>query len=194
MNHSTIHKRQRSGYLYPDKALRLSRTLHKSALFMQNKPNFLNTRINLSSILTKPYENNRLPTSPQKQTQSNPTSDPNFSLFSAERSEVPIYRESIRKQPPAKPKSPAPALLFAKSPASPLFPCSGNGCCRFPVRLSVEDVRRTVRFCGRRTLFDFRSWSLYTSIKLMFAYFRVLQLSKVCRGPHTWINSGRKTK
>jgi len=57
MSHSTIHKRQRSGYLYADKALRLSRTLYKSALFMQNKPNFLNPQTNVTSILTVDCEN-----------------------------------------------------------------------------------------------------------------------------------------
>jgi len=44
------------------KPLHLSRTLYKSSLFMQNKPNFPNPRINASSALTKHYENSRLPT------------------------------------------------------------------------------------------------------------------------------------
>ncbi len=43
-----------------------------SSLFMQNKPNLLNAKMNISSILTKDYENKpRLP-APGKQTQSNP--------------------------------------------------------------------------------------------------------------------------
>ena len=47
------------------KPLHLSRTLYKSTLFMQNKPNFLNTRINISSFLTMHYENHRLCTCPK---------------------------------------------------------------------------------------------------------------------------------
>jgi len=38
-------------------SLHLSRTLYKSTLFMQNKPNFQNAQMNLSSILTTDYEN-----------------------------------------------------------------------------------------------------------------------------------------
>ena len=37
-----------------------SRTLYKSALFMQNKPNLLETEMNVSSVLTKHYENQPL--------------------------------------------------------------------------------------------------------------------------------------
>jgi len=37
--------------------LHLSRTLYKSAHFMQNKPNLLDAQMNVSSILTKDYEN-----------------------------------------------------------------------------------------------------------------------------------------
>jgi len=37
--------------------LHLSRTLYKSALFMRNKPNLLDARMNVSFILTKDYEN-----------------------------------------------------------------------------------------------------------------------------------------
>jgi len=52
--------------------LHLSRTLYKSALFMQNKPNLLDALMNVKSILTKDYENKpRLPAM-GKQTQSNP--------------------------------------------------------------------------------------------------------------------------
>jgi hypothetical protein len=35
--------------------LHLSRTLYKSALFMQNKANFLDAQMNISSVLTKDY-------------------------------------------------------------------------------------------------------------------------------------------
>jgi len=66
-------KSPRAGILGP---LHLSRTLYKSALFMQNKPNFLNTQINVNSNLTSRYENRWLCTCPQKQTQSNPVSTP----------------------------------------------------------------------------------------------------------------------
>ena len=49
-----------------------------SSLFMQNKPNLLNAKMNISSILTKDYENKpRLP-APGKQTQSNPIPTPTF--------------------------------------------------------------------------------------------------------------------
>ena len=37
--------------------LHLSVTLYKSTLFMQNKPNLLDAQMNVSSILTKYYEN-----------------------------------------------------------------------------------------------------------------------------------------
>ena len=40
--------------------LHLSRTLYKSALFMQNKPNLLDAQMNVSSALTKYYENEHL--------------------------------------------------------------------------------------------------------------------------------------
>ena len=43
--------------------------------FMQNKPNFLDAQMNVSSVLTKDYANQpRLP-APKKQTQSNPISE-----------------------------------------------------------------------------------------------------------------------
>ncbi len=35
--------------------LHLSRTLYKSALFMQNKPNFQKSQMNVSSLITKDY-------------------------------------------------------------------------------------------------------------------------------------------
>ncbi len=37
--------------------LHLSRILYKSALFMQNKPNFRKSQMNVNSLLTKDYEN-----------------------------------------------------------------------------------------------------------------------------------------
>jgi hypothetical protein len=37
--------------------LHLSRGLYKSPLFMQNKPNLLNTKMNVSKVLTNDYEN-----------------------------------------------------------------------------------------------------------------------------------------
>ncbi len=48
---------QESRYLCAYKALHLSRTLYKSALFMQNKANLLDAQMNVSSVLTKDYEN-----------------------------------------------------------------------------------------------------------------------------------------
>jgi hypothetical protein len=38
----------------------MSRVLDKAALFMQNKPNFQNAQMNVISVLTEHYENNRL--------------------------------------------------------------------------------------------------------------------------------------
>ncbi len=38
--------------------LHLSRTLYKSALFMQNKPNFSDAQMNVNKVLTKDYERN----------------------------------------------------------------------------------------------------------------------------------------
>ncbi len=81
-------------------------------LVMQNKPNLLDTQMNVSSALTKHYENNRLPTRPKNkpnQTQSksrpHPPTKPKSpalpALPAAERSEipplsvVPIYREPV---------------------------------------------------------------------------------------------------
>ena len=66
-------------------ALYLSRALYKSTLFMQNKPNLLDAQMNVSSVLTKDYENKGLckcvKTNP-KQTQSNPISKAKKSVFS----------------------------------------------------------------------------------------------------------------
>jgi len=44
-------------YLRAYKALHLSRVLYKSPLFMQNKPNFLRSQMNVNSLLTTDYEN-----------------------------------------------------------------------------------------------------------------------------------------
>ncbi len=75
-------------------ALHLSRVLYKSTLFMQNKANLLNSRMNVSPVLTKDYENKclrRAFKNKAKQTQSNPISNPalsapkntpNFPVFS----------------------------------------------------------------------------------------------------------------
>jgi hypothetical protein len=40
--------------------LHLSRNLYKSALFMQNKPNFLKSQMNVNDVLTKDYEKRTL--------------------------------------------------------------------------------------------------------------------------------------
>ena len=56
-------------------ALHLSRVLYKSTLFMQNKPNLLDTQMNVGSVKTKYYENVplcRRGENKPKQTQSNP--------------------------------------------------------------------------------------------------------------------------
>ena len=55
----TLHASRASRRWRP---LHLSRTLYKSALFMQNKPNLLNTRINVTSFLAKHYEDHRFRT------------------------------------------------------------------------------------------------------------------------------------
>ena len=59
--------------------LHLSRTLYKSALFMQNKPNFRKSQMNVNKVLTKDYEKRTLgergknkPNSNPIQTQSKP--------------------------------------------------------------------------------------------------------------------------
>ena len=43
--------------LSPIDPLHLSRTLYKSALFMQNKPNFQKSQMNVTSFYTVEYEN-----------------------------------------------------------------------------------------------------------------------------------------
>ena len=58
MNYLTTHKHRESSYLRAYKApLHLSRNLYKSALFMQNKPNFLDALMNVTSFYTVDYEN-----------------------------------------------------------------------------------------------------------------------------------------
>ena len=54
------------------KALHLSRTLYKSPLFMQNKPNFQDVQMNVNSILTKDYERNDIFAVPENKANSNP--------------------------------------------------------------------------------------------------------------------------
>jgi len=76
MNH---HNHRESSYLRAYKALHLSRTLYKSALFMQNKPNFRKSQMNLSIFIEMAYENKsnwtlgeNKPNSNPIQTQTNP--------------------------------------------------------------------------------------------------------------------------
>ena len=63
-------------------ALHLSRVLYKSTLFMQNKPNLLDTQMNVGSVKTKDYENEPCLPAPRKQTQSNPISKAAPIIFS----------------------------------------------------------------------------------------------------------------
>ena len=46
--------------LYAVVALHLSRVLYKSTLFMQNKPNLLDSQMSVSPVLIKDYGNKRL--------------------------------------------------------------------------------------------------------------------------------------
>ncbi len=58
MSHLTTHKYRESIYLRAYKPpLHLSRTLYKSAHFMQNKPNFRKAKMNLNFYTTRAYEN-----------------------------------------------------------------------------------------------------------------------------------------
>jgi hypothetical protein len=75
MNHSQPSRIENpeSIYLRANKApLHLSRILYKSAHFMQNKPNLLDAQMNVSSILTKDYENKYNWTLGQNKPNSNP--------------------------------------------------------------------------------------------------------------------------
>jgi len=88
MNHLTTHKHRESSYLRAYylrayKALHLSRVLYKSTLFMQNKPNLLNAQMNVTSFITKDYENKRLADAAKTnpiQSQSKPISTPKASF------------------------------------------------------------------------------------------------------------------
>jgi len=62
-------------YLRAYKALHLSRILYKSALFMQNKPNFRKAIMNLSCFYTKDYKN-FIPLAGQKTNPIKPNSNP----------------------------------------------------------------------------------------------------------------------
>ena len=57
--------------------LHLSRTLYKSTLFMQNKPNFLKAIMNATSLITMNYENKSNRTLGENKPNSNPIK-PNF--------------------------------------------------------------------------------------------------------------------
>ena len=59
-------------YLRAYKALHLSRTLYKSALFMQNKPNFQKSQMNVSIFSQMNYENKSNWTLGQNKPNSNP--------------------------------------------------------------------------------------------------------------------------
>ena len=59
--------------------LHLSRTLYKSALFMQNKPKFPDAQMSVNSILTKDYERNDIFAVPENKANSNPIK-PNFKI------------------------------------------------------------------------------------------------------------------
>jgi len=73
MNYLTTHKHRESSYLRAYKApLHLSRNLYKSALFMQNKPNFRKAKMNINAALAKDYEYEPYLRTASKQTQSNP--------------------------------------------------------------------------------------------------------------------------
>jgi hypothetical protein len=62
----------RSNYLRAYKALHLSRILYKSTLFMQNKPNFQKSQMNVSIYNTIDYENLHNWTLGQNKPNSNP--------------------------------------------------------------------------------------------------------------------------
>jgi len=63
------HFRHFSSLYFP---LHLSRTLYKSALFMQNKPNFPKSQMNVSFFYTKEYENKSDRTLGENKPNSNP--------------------------------------------------------------------------------------------------------------------------
>jgi len=58
MQQDFVINRQSSIVRYLSSApLHLSRILYKSTLFMQNKPNFRKSQMNVSNIITRNYEN-----------------------------------------------------------------------------------------------------------------------------------------
>jgi hypothetical protein len=79
---SSIENRE-SSYLRAYKALHLSKILYKSAIFLQNKPNFQKSQMNLSVCIIIAYENksNRtLGENKPNQNQYKPNSNPIFKM------------------------------------------------------------------------------------------------------------------
>jgi len=68
----TLYENRESRYLRAYKALHLSRTLYKSTLFMQNKPNFQKSQMNVSIFSQMNYENKSNWTLGQNKPNSNP--------------------------------------------------------------------------------------------------------------------------
>jgi hypothetical protein len=66
------HFRHFSSLFTNSPPLHLSRTLYKSTLFMQNKPNFRKSQMNVNSLITMAYENIRNWTLGQNKPNSNP--------------------------------------------------------------------------------------------------------------------------
>ena len=78
MNHLITHKHRESSYLRAYKAhLHLSRTLYKSTLFMQNKPNLLDAQMNVNTVITMNYEQITMNNANKNKPNSNPNK-PNF--------------------------------------------------------------------------------------------------------------------
>jgi hypothetical protein len=74
----TLYENRESSYLRAYKApLHLSRILYKSTLFMQNKPNFQKSQMNVSIFSQRAYENKSNWTLGQNKPNSNPNK-PNF--------------------------------------------------------------------------------------------------------------------
>ena len=98
-------------------ALHLSRVLYKSTLFMQNKPNLLDSQMNIISVLTRGYENKsnwtlgeNKPNSNPIQSQSNPIK-PNFKAKQTQTNPIkPNFRpNSTNSSPGIRPECP---MLF----------------------------------------------------------------------------------
>ena len=68
-NPTLAHFRHFSSLYFP---LHLSRTLYKSTLFMQNKPNLLRSQMNVKSYNTRDYENKSNWTLGENKPNSNP--------------------------------------------------------------------------------------------------------------------------